>query len=255
MASDRNQYSIYKITDMIAQVTSETMKGLSVTTSILGNGASFDLSGLASVASIVPLIAALPDLFVTGINATSNLIGGKTNAQSIYDALAGDESSMVIKNAGLLAQFSSKSGIDQSGSTIIANTDESDILKATKTSATKKSTKIFEQEEAKKDINDVYNVMEEVKDAIIELPLQPFGTITRIAEAANTVTIGNDITYLQDIMTVTAINIQNIYNVISEWFMKSSNGAEAHVYNAAQLVNTPFTWAELPNSSASDVTY
>ncbi|MBQ3422444.1 MAG: hypothetical protein IJH34_12460 [Romboutsia sp.] len=253
--SDQSQYTLYRLSDILANVTAETLNGLSATTSVFGNGATFNLSALAKAAPLVPLITALPELLTTGINAAFNIGRGETDALSIYNKLAGNQAEMVIKNAGLLTQFSSQSGISQSGSSIIANTDESDILKATKTSATNKASKIFEQEEAKKDVNDVYNMLEEVKDVIIDLPLQPFGTITRIAEAANTVTIGNDITYLQDIMTVTAINIQNIYNVVSEWFMKSSNGAEAHVYNAAQLVNTPFTWAELPNSTASDVTY
>ena len=255
IASDQSQYTLYRLSDILANVTAETLDGLSATTSVFGNGATFNLSALAKAAPLVPLITALPELLTTGINAAFNIGRGETDALSIYSKLAGNQAGMIIKNAGLLAQFSSQSGISQSGSSIIANTDESDILKATKTSATNKASKIFEQEEAKKDVNDVYNMLEEVKDVIVDLPLQPFGTITRIAEAANTVTIGNDITYLQDIMTVTAINIQNIYNVVSEWFMKSSNGAEAHVYNAAQLVNTPFTWAELPNSTASDVTY
>lgn len=248
VASSELNYSIYKISDLIGQATSALVGGTKVNLGFLS-------TDLGTIASLAPLVATIPGLLsAIGSAGHLNLIGGKA-ATSIFDKLAGNQEDMVIKNAGLLTQFSSQSGISQSGSSIIANTDESDILKATKTSANNTASKVFDQEEAKKDVNDVYNMLEEVKDAIIDLPLQPFGTITRIAEAANTVTIGNDITYLQDIMTVTAINIQNIYNVISEWFMKSSNGAEAHVYNAAQLVNTPFTWAELPNSSASDVTY
>ena len=250
VASSELNYSIYKITDLVGQATSALMGGTTV--NLFGNRISTDLG---TIASLAPLVTTIPGLLsAIGSAGHLNLIGGKA-ATSIFDKLAGNQEDMVIKNAGLLTQFSSQSGISKSGSSIIANTDESDILKATKTSANNKASKVFDQEETIRDINDVYNMLEEVKDAIIELPLQPFGTITRIAEAANTVTIGNDITYLQDIMTVTAINIQNIYNVISEWFMKSSNGAEAHVYNAAQLVNTPFTWAELPNSTASDVTY
>ena len=55
---------------------------------------------------------------------------------------------------------------------------------------------------------------------------QAFNTYTRISEAANTVTIGANetTTYIKDMLTITAINSENIYSLLLNWFTMGQSG-------------------------------
>lgn len=92
-----------------------------------------------------------------------------------------------------------------------------------------------------KTIDDVYNKLTDAVAAIIDLPNQPFGTVTRIAEAGNTVSIGQDSTLMQDMVTYMAMNVANIYSLLAARF---TGNTEANVNDIKSFTNWnhPFDW-------------
>ena len=138
--------------------------------------------------------------------------------------------------AGTLLGLSNDSGVSTSGAGYVGETIGS------KTSASTETQLITPDLVAPKTMDDLYSIMHDVMNAVIDLPNQPFGTITRIAEAGNTVKIGNDLTYLQDILTMTAMNVQNIYSLLAAKF---SGAEEANLVDVAAMPwSHPFDWAQ-----------
>ena len=89
-------------------------------------------------------------------------------------------------------------------------------------------------------MTDIYNRLSDTIAAIVDLPNQPFGTVTRIAEAGNTVSIGQDSALMQDMVTFMAMNVQNIYSLLVARFTGQSN---ANTVNTSSMNwNHPFDW-------------
>lgn len=139
--------------------------------------------------------------------------------------------------AGNLAEYLRNSGQNVSGS-MVFNADSSDMIKSVRTSAMDLAKETMLADEENYGPNEIYALMLDIKDEIHELPAQPFITYTRIAESANTVTIGNDLTYLQDMVTLSAINLQNIYLLL----LSMSTGDSAYA-NEGSIDTSNWEWA------------
>lgn len=191
-----------------------------------------------------------------------------------------------IRNVGDLTGFKKTSGLDVSGSLIIANSDTNDMVKNTYNSAKDYAAEIAELPEEYYDTTAIYKLLDfstgtpfsdaftlitekitsineginsesgtnallrnltdlltesasTINDTILSLPNYIYETSTSILTSANTVTIGNDISYLQDVMLVSSINIQNIYNLLYAYM-----GGRDAVYNNAStyISNTEANW-------------
>lgn len=191
-----------------------------------------------------------------------------------------------IRNVGDLTGFKKTSGLDVSGSLIIANSDTNDMVRNTYNSAKDYARQFVELPEEYYGTTEIYKLLDfstgtpfsdaftlitekitsineginsesgtnallrnltdlltesasTINDTILSLPNYIYETSTSILTSANTVTIGNDISYLQDVMLVSSINIQNIYNLLYAYM-----GGRDAVYNNARtyISNTEANW-------------
>ena len=138
--------------------------------------------------------------------------------------------------AGSMFGFSGESGLSQSGSMYFGSKNGAN------TSSTTEGDRITADVVQSRTIDDVYNMLTDAVRAITDLPNQPFGTITRIAEAGNTVTIGNDLSYMQDIMTMMAMNVQNIYSLLAAKFSGAETAQTVDV--GSMQWNNHFDWVQ-----------
>ena len=90
----------------------------------------------------------------------------------------------------------------------------------------------------------IYTMLGTIKDAILSLPTYEYnGTFgIRQDEQANTVRIGNDMSYISDVMTLNAMNVQNIYNLLFSYMIE---GAGPYVGVSTEEINSKegFGWA------------
>lgn len=89
-------------------------------------------------------------------------------------------------------------------------------------------------------MEDIYNRISDAVAAIVDLPNQSFGTVTRIAEAGNVVSIGQDSALMQDMATYIAMNVQNIYSLLVARF--SGQSSANTVDTSSMNWNHPFDW-------------
>lgn len=82
---------------------------------------------------------------------------------------------------------------------------------------------------------------ETLNNSILSLPNYVFETSTSILSSANTVTIGNDLSYVQDIMLVSSVNIQNIYNLLYAYLANGGGAYESFQANTF-ATNTEVNW-------------
>lgn len=166
-----------------------------------------------------------------------NWVSG-VSALSVFKRLGGGSGINGVDSnfVGGLFGFNNQGSVSISGSGYIGGGN------GLNSSATAQGTTVGADAIANKSLNDVYNLLSDAVNAIIDLPNQPFGTVARIAEAGNTVTIGNDLTYIQDLMTLSAMNIQNIYSLLVARFSGQSN---ANVVDTGSMNwNHPFNWMQ-----------
>lgn len=272
IASSFPRYALYKgsslLSDMIASAIGETTIS---TPSIFGALPGLNIE-VGSLIRAVPLLTAFdPADFFGGLSASiDNLTGllmGNSFEVSAFNRLAEpnayDKVTSVIGGlaesissigkpkeaeegpkqfklsgvAGNLAEYLRNSGQNVSGS-MVFNADSSDMIKSVRTSAMDLAKETMLADEENYGPNEIYALMLDIKDEIHELPAQPFITYTRIAESANTVTIGNDLTYLQDMVTLSAINLQNIYLLL----LSMSTGDSAYA-NEGSIDTSNWEWA------------
>jgi len=280
VASDEANYTAYRIVDVLSSVGSSVVSGLTTSNSFLGQGIQTVLS---TVLNMAPLLATLPGLiksFSGGnflSNARDSLTAGGQGAINIFNRLNGREDGQYIRNVGNVTGFTRTSGLQTSGSVVIANSDTDDIVKTAKNSSSDyakenlidndveyyDTTDIYKwldgtyfNEYLKptmddnllqvKDINsvlktDTNTVLGQIRSLIDEdirhslylineniesLPLQQYSTISELnSNASNTVTIRNDLTMLQDLMTINAMNVQNIYAILYSKFVEGAGAA------------------------------
>ncbi|MBQ6627839.1 MAG: hypothetical protein IJH65_03310 [Methanobrevibacter sp.] len=252
VASNDLNYGIYKALDLVSSVGQVLTSGITVSAKFLGSGVDLDLS---KIIGAVPLISTLPSLLSTGLDSLSNALNGETGALSIFNKLNMRGEGQQIRAAGLLTGFTKTSGLETSGSMVIGNTNEADAANAAMTSSGDLVSRTMKGEEQVYDVDDLYRYIDEnwqadittgIKDELLvhshnrfddiylyltndlsnilteQLPTilasQPYGTYTRISEAANTVTIGNDLTTAFDLMLLSTMNIVNIYGLLANKF-------------------------------------
>lgn len=73
-------------------------------------------------------------------------------------------------------------------------------------------------------------------------------TYTRISEASNTVTIGNDLSSQFDLMVISALNLTNIYSLLLTKLTGANNGNYNPITTAGsgQNWNTGLNWLTKP---------
>lgn len=272
IASSFPRYTLYKgsslLSDMIASAIGETTIS---TPSILGALPELNIE-VGSLIRAVPLLTAfdIGDFFgglsasidnLTGLlmgnsfevsafnrlaepnayDKVTSVIGGLAESISSIgkprEAEEGPKQFKLSGVAGNLAEYLRNSGQNVSGS-MVFNADSSDMIKSVRTSAMDLAKETMLADEENYGPNEIYALMLDIKDEIHELPAQPFITYTRIAESANTVTIGNDLTYLQDMVTLSAINLQNIYLLL----LSMSTGDSAYA-NEGSIDTSNWEWA------------
>ena len=175
-----------------------------------------------------------------GFSGLGDLFGGNSGvstAQMIFDALGNNGNffnNVTSAFAGTLLNFANYTGTNTSGSGFIGNS-----LGST-TSASVQESLLQVDENPERTLTDIYNRLSDAVAAIIDLPNQPFGTVTRIAEAGNVVSIGQDSALMQDMVTYMAMNIQNIYSLLVARFTGSGS---AEIVNTNSMEwNTNFDW-------------
>lgn len=255
VASSDTNFAIYKALDVISGIGSALTAGITVSTpKIFGAGADIELSKLIGM---VPLLSTIGSLATTIGDTASNLFNAETGAASIFAKLgAGGNRDQYIRATGSLTGFSKTSGLETSGSMIIANTSTSDMANTSMTSSAELVNETMKGEETTYDITDLYNYIDENWQADIHtgilnqeliqfqrptlqgiynflttnltelltttLPTalgnQSYGTYTRISEAANTVRIGNDLTTAFDLMLMSTMHLTNIYGLLAKYF-------------------------------------
>lgn len=274
VANDPVEYALYKTTELITKITEPFVSGLGISTKILGTGVDIDLSKILNVA---PLLATLPSLLNTGISSVMNQISnlgntlmGGSEAERLFSRLAntninsfGDSivNAQYIRAYGNLSSYERTSGVQTSGSLIVATDDTKDIVKNAKNSATDFANEaLIDQDTEYYDTTDIYKLMVEVREeyntntsviiqnlsstltaidgnegtnsilrsmgesiafnfnSVIELvkalPTYVWPTMSKIHPEANVVTIGNNLGNLQDLMTLSAMNLQGIYDLL-----------------------------------------
>ena len=251
VASSEVNYGLYRVLDVVSGIGAALTAGMTVSTpKIFGAGADIELS---KVISMAPLLATIGSLADTIGDTANNLFGSQTGADSIFNKL-GVARDQYIKATGALTGFSKTSGLETSGSMIITNTSTSDMANTAMTSSGELVSQTMKGEEETYDITDLYKLYEEnwnndVKQGIkyemevfqhntlndiynylvnsltpiltqtlpLILSTQTYPTYTRIAEAANTVTIGNDLTTAFDLMMISTMHLSNIYGLLAKF--------------------------------------
>ena len=333
VVSDRDTYTMYRMTDMLGSVASQFVGGMSLGVNFLGNQITTELGPILSAAPLIATLSKLADSIGnmgTNIGDTlgnvfgdtfisklvnentqgifsdgTNAVGARrvTGANRIFNLLGnGQDRSQYIRSTGLLGGFTRTSGIENSGAMIIGNTNVSDIARSAKTSATDFATEnLIDQPEEYYDTTDLYKllssspdgqewlyasdthklltniyssgesnlhgeltsinstlngsiheILNTINDSILSLPQYEYSTYSKIVASANTVTIGNDLSYVSDVMTLSAMNIQNIYNLLFSTFIEgagaykelSTEGFGSNDTNRAAL-----GWGFNPNTS------
>ena len=241
-ASDSGRYLTYKGLSLAGQVAAPLL---------MAGGHPI----LSTVAEYAPLLSVL------GINAFdsatkfskkdglkrafsffSNLFGGReegSSALGIYNRLGEYGGNFFSHNTietlkGSIATFDRQSGKNTSG------TGFKDDALGSKTSSSVDTDFLDIDVVEGRTIDDVYNRITDVVNTLVDLPNQPFGTVTRIAEAGNTVSIGQDSALMQDMVTFMAMNVQNIYSLLLSRFTGNVN---ANVVDTNSMNwNTSFEW-------------
>ena len=254
VASNSLNYGLFKSFGLLGSISEafgakNLTKGLNIAqlaTSVVGFGkaigsAMTNLGGGLPLGSVVmgnEVMMPMEDgnLITIGTLDQFDLTRG-TGALNIFNTLGkkGFEG-MQTGFAGSIFGFSGESGLSQSGSMYIGGKNGAN------TSSTSEGDRITADIVQSRTIDDVYNMLTDAVRAITDLPNQPFGTITRIAEAGNTVTIGNDLTYMQDIMTMMAMNVQNIYSLLAAKFSGAETAQTVDV--GSMQWNNHFDWVQ-----------
>ena len=264
IASNPAQYMSYEITKLVSSIAAPLVSAFKGEVGLFGTGLEIDAGRLVQMA---PLAAAL----ISGsVNGAGDFLSGFTNptaiaralfgggslstgninlfdslfsnmgvgaAQYIYDMLGGSQMNMFNNKTAALAGnllFTGESGVSQSGSGYMG-----DDLGALNSAAVSSDIAGVDGE-AGRTLTDIYNRLSDAVNAIIDLPNQPFGTVTRIAEAGNTVSIGQDSALMQDMATHIAMNVQNIYSLLLARFTQS--GTANVVDTNSMNWNHPFEW-------------
>jgi len=160
---------------------------------------------------------------------------GAESALKLYNNLSGElDRSQYIRATGMVDNYSRTSGISTSGSVIVGETNQLDVASQNYLASKEYQTKVLENAGITEyGVTDLYNLIKEAVETTI--PGNSYATVTRISESANTVTIGNDLSYIQDMISLASVNIQNIYNLLIAW-----SGRSAETYNAGDfMVNSP----------------
>lgn len=88
--------------------------------------------------------------------------------------------------------------------------------------------------------------LSQINTSILSLPLNVYRTSTSLIEAANTVTIGNDLSNVQDIMMATSVNVSNIYHLLYSQLVEGA-GAFVSEELSPHLTNPEnWNWAASP---------
>jgi len=162
-------------------------------------------------------------------------IGAKSALKLYNDLRSGDlDRNQYIRATGMVDNYSRTSGISTSGSVIVGETNQLDVASQNYLASKEYQTKVLENAGITEyGVTDLYNLIKEAVETTI--PGNSYATVTRISESANTVTIGNDLSYIQDMISLASVNIQNIYNLLIAW-----SGRSAETYNAGDfMVNSP----------------
>jgi len=239
-ASSDTNYLVYKMTDVLSQAAASLFSGTSVSLKVLGNGVDLNLSQLISA---VPLLTTIPGL-IKSIGGLANAVTSSGSASAIYSALTNGSlagANQKIGVTGLFTGLSKVSGSNTSGSMVYYNANTTDIGTMAKVSSNDLATSLYTQEEEQKTTNDLYEAIEGVNKTLESFKTTTFGTYTKISETENTVSINSDITLIQDMVTASALNIQNIYALLLNQFQAQGAG-EAQTFDLSKVDWNTFDW-------------
>jgi hypothetical protein len=230
IASDEGSYWTYKIGSLIGKVSgqlADAAGGIPILGSIL-KGASI----LGPIAAMLPgFIDTFEDLRAAydsgglfskdAVNAFASLGGMSTNglAQRIQTSGVGLDTGFTGTTTSAVIQY----GSDGSSSvTVAGNTNVTDILKGARTSAMNTQAEVADIGEDYMDEQAYYKMMKSYIDnsAVPFFNREALTTYTKIVDGENTVTIGtnDNSTYIQDMLTITAVNTENIFILLNEKF-------------------------------------
>ena len=91
----------------------------------------------------------------------------------------------------------------------------------------------------------VSSSLSSINESILSLPKYVYETSTSLIQSANTVTIGNDLSNVQDIMMATSVNIRNIYHLLYGYFTNTTWTPE-DVNNHVSTPGENWNWAQGP---------
>lgn len=212
--------------------------------------------GVASAAKLGPLIGLIPSAIRTIEDAVQSSTGMFGNFDRTFADLGAVTSGLAQKiqtsGVGLDTGFTgtTTSAVIQYGSdgstsaTVASNANITDILKGARTSAMNREAEVADIGEDYMDEQAYYKMMKSYIDnsAVPFFNREALTTYTKIVDGENTVTIGtnDNSTYIQDMLTITAVNTENIFILLNEKF-------NTEKLEGATLRDTRGYWADSGN--------
>ena len=241
VAANTSDYLGYKgarLVDQFAEVISSSGGFLG---NLIGGGLKL-ASGVGTIVSLLkPAARTLGDLIESWkidagsgvdslVNQFNNLGSGVEDLKEKITATgAGLDNRYTGESTSSSIQYDAQQGsFDESGVKTSVASDTTDILKSVRTSGMNVDAEVIDADETYVDQQELYkSIKSYINDSAIPFfDRQAFNTYTRISEAANTVTIGANetTTYIKDMLTITAINSENIYSLLLNWFTMGQSG-------------------------------
>lgn len=212
--------------------------------------------GVASAAKLGPLIGLIPSAIRTIEDAVQSSTGMFGNFDRTFADLGAVTSGLAQRiqtsGVGLDTGFTgtTTSAVIQYGSdgstsaTVASNANITDILKGARTSAMNREAEIADIGEDYMDEQAYYKMIKSYIDnsAVPFFNREALTTYTKIVDGENTVTIGtnDNSVYIQDMLTITAVNTENIFILLNEKF-------NTEKLEGATLRDTRGYWADSGN--------
>lgn len=222
VASNESRYKAYKATDIASKLASTMLDGSTISLKLFGSGVDIDVGKVLSNAALVTTIGGLTE----AAGSLFNNLGSGAGAVGIYKTLSGLGQGDNIKMTGnVLDNISTGTSSSAIMSTKYGvNLDTNAAALSAKTSATSQTDFLTTDaiDENKQWQENITNSLDSLITEVKSIPLNPFNTYTRIAEAANTVTIGNDMTSIQSMIADSTTSLRNIYSLLSSYFINAN---------------------------------
>lgn len=293
IASNETEYTIYKATQLASNIAEFVISGTKLETAPLGVGASITLS---DVIKAIPMVTATIELVAGGTlgNIFSNFNG---SASSIFSMLSGNSG-----NAKSVGDIFAGLGTGDKSSSVMLNTDNTDISRTAKNSSQEQSEELMVDQEEQRTTTEIYDLMDDnfkslgedvttIKDQLdlskitgneetsiasmiksiknkldsglsVSLPSGSGSSGTGETDeeggtkVTNTSVQETDLSFLDKQMVASAVNIQNIYNLL----LREYNGTQRALidvgYDSGKTISSysdwtsSLTWAQDPSKLA-----